>query len=430
MKIILGDEHVVVRGIRPEEKMWGPYQFPLPYHLGDRLVVSVHVHDDGIEHWGKAERWFESRDNGVTWQEVDPAVDAECGLQLPNGDRIYFPPESAIDLSDYEVPGLEYMTPGYDFSKKAQPGTLPMQDGLSWWGPTLVRGYLSERLPAPLDKKEWTLKRINAGGKEPVTEKAQVDWPYLTRVVHTNGQRHAMKAIFPRGTPKLGPDGAVWISCFSGEGHVDPATGQYSPYYSAELFRSEDNGKTFQRRGHMEYEADGRRYPYASGGFSDSDFAFMADGSMLWFFRSNWYITTGYEWAPMYWARSKDGGYTWSKPEIFAPVGTLPRVVELQNGCLLICYARPGVFLRGCADGAGYEWSDEVTVMTPGDRSHLANVVKNPPSFHDWDGACNNPELLPIGENKALLFYSDFYYPDEEGVARKTILCREIIAEK
>lgn len=428
MQIILGDEHVVVRGIRPEEKLWGPYQFPLPYHLGDRLVVCVHVHEDGIEHWGKVNRWFESRDNGVSWQETDAAVDAECGLKLPSGDRIYFPPESSIDLSSYSIPALTYLTPGYDYAKKAEEGTLPMQDGLSWWGQTLMRGYLSERLPPSLDKKEWTMKRIPAGQSEAVIEKVQVDWPYLTRVVHTNGDRSEMKAIFPRGRAKLGPDGAVWISCFSGEGHVNPENGQYSPYYSAELFCSEDNGRSFQRRAHMEYEADGHRYPYASGGFSDSDFEFMDDGSILWFFRSNWFITTGYEWAPMYWARSQDGGHTWTKPEVFAPIGTLPRIVRLQNGCCLICYARPGVFVRGCSDGAGRQWTEPVTVMTPGDRSHLANIVMNPPTFHDFDGACNNPELLPIAEDRALLFYSDFYYPDEHGVARKTILCREIIA--
>ena len=43
VKLTMGPEHVIVRGIRPEEKFWGPYQFPRPYNLGDRLVVSVHV---------------------------------------------------------------------------------------------------------------------------------------------------------------------------------------------------------------------------------------------------------------------------------------------------------------------------------------------------------------------------------------------------
>jgi len=430
MKITLGDERVIVQGIRPEEKLWGPYQFPAPYDLGDRLVVSVHVHDDGIDHWGKTNRWFASFDRGRTWQETDPSVDAQCGLLLKNGDRIYFPPESAIDLSGYRIPPLTQLTPGYDFSKKAAPGELPIQDGLAWYGPTLVRGYLSERLPHDLDQKEWTVKRVPAGQTAAVTEKAKVDWPFLTRVVHSAGDHHAMKSIFPRGKPKIGPDGAIWVSCFSGEGHINPSNGQYSPYYSAEIFRSEDNGRTFCRRSHIEYEADGKEYPYASGGFSDSDFAFMDDGSIIWFLRSNWFITTGYEWAPMYWTRSNDGGFTWSKPEVFSPVGTLPRVVRLKNGCTLICYARPGIFIRGCSDGVGREWSDEVIAMTPGDRSHLANIVQDPPSFHDWDGACNNPELLPIGDDRALLVYSDFYYPDAQGVARKTILCREVIAKK
>ena len=43
MKLIVGEEHVVVRGMRPEENWWGKYQFPLPYNLGDRLVVRVNT---------------------------------------------------------------------------------------------------------------------------------------------------------------------------------------------------------------------------------------------------------------------------------------------------------------------------------------------------------------------------------------------------
>ena len=48
MKILLSEERVIVRGIRPEEKLWGPYQFPRPFDLGDRIVVSVHITNDDI----------------------------------------------------------------------------------------------------------------------------------------------------------------------------------------------------------------------------------------------------------------------------------------------------------------------------------------------------------------------------------------------
>ena len=40
MNLKIGKESVVVRGIRPEESGWGPYQFPTPYAAGDKIAVS------------------------------------------------------------------------------------------------------------------------------------------------------------------------------------------------------------------------------------------------------------------------------------------------------------------------------------------------------------------------------------------------------
>lgn len=37
IKLTMGEPHVIVRGIRPEEQLWGPYQFPRPYRLKDRF---------------------------------------------------------------------------------------------------------------------------------------------------------------------------------------------------------------------------------------------------------------------------------------------------------------------------------------------------------------------------------------------------------
>ncbi len=431
MKLTMGEEQVIVRGIRPEEQLWGAYQFPRPYNLGDRLVVAVHVTTDDIKSFGETNRWFESRDQGVTWKEIDASVSTQCGLLLPNGDRIYFPMESGIALDKYKFPSQSLLTPGYDFGKKAEEGTMPIPDGMTYWmGGLTIKAYNADRLPASLSKKEWLAKRIPAGKTEPVTEMVPVDWPYLTRVVFCgNDYNSILKPIFPRGNLKLGPDGAVWVSAFSGEGHINPANGQYSPYYSAELFRSDDFGHSFKRRGHMEYEADGHEYPYLSGGFSDSDFEFMPDGSIVWFFRSAWYASTGWEWAPMYMSRSTDDGYTWSKPVKFSEVGILPRLCKLENGVTLLCYARPGMFICASENASGTKWSAPLVAMDPGDRSHLANIKAANPTFHDWDGACNNPELVPLDRNHALFFYSDFYFPDDEGIKRKTILCRKITFE-
>lgn len=425
VKFEMGPEHVIVRGIRPEEKLWGAYQFPRPYDLGDRLVVGVHIANDDINSFGITNRWFESRDKGATWREIDPKVATECGLKLPNGDKIYFPMENGTDVSHYKITPQAYRTPAYDFSKRAEEGTLPIPDGMVFWGGKTL-GFNADRLPPSLSEKKWLMMRTPAGKTAPVKEYAAVDWPYLTRVVHEMGGKRILKPIFPRGNIRLGPDGAVWITAFSGEGHINPANGQYSPYYSAEIFRSTDNGKSFKQVSHMEYEADGKTYPYLSGRFSDSDIEFMRDGSIVWFMRSNWYAHTGEEWSPMYYARSTDNGKTWTKPEKFSELGTLPRLCRLKNGITLVCYARPGMFIRAALNDAGTKWSEPFEVMTPTDRSKLANIVKTPPTFHDWDGSCNNPEIVPVDDGSVLIFYSDFYYPDENGIKRKTILCRKI----
>ena len=40
-----------------------------------------------------------------------------------------------------------------------------------------------------------------------------------------------------------------------------------------------------------------------------------------------------------------------------------------------------------------------------------------------------NDSILATGYNTAMLFYSDFYYPDADGVKRKSILCVPITVE-
>lgn len=431
MKLKIGEERVIVQGMRPEEGQWGPYQFATPYKIGDTIAVSVHVGEDSMKTYGDGKLWFVSEDQGETWQETSPDIIADCGLELPNGDKIIFPRVSAIELSDYRIPSLTELTPDVDFSQKAEEGTLPLQDGLtSWQGNTLIRAYNADRLPDSLSAKKWYMIRKTAKG-EVNEEYCELDWPYLTRVVFSGPDIISpyMKGIFPTGVPKIGPDGAIWITAFSGEGHINPKNKQYSPYYSAEIFRSTDNGHTFRQYAHMEYPADGDKYPYLSGGFSDNEIAFFDDGSICWFMRSAWFCSTGYEWAPMYMSRSTDMGKTWSAPQEFSFTGVFPSLCKLECGITLLCFARPGMFVTACPNNDSTKWIEPIELMTAGDRSVLANIINPIKHFHDWDGACNNCQLISISENSALIFNCDFYFPDEDGVKRKTVFCRRITVE-
>ena len=425
MEIRLDKENIVVQGMTHEENDWGKYQFPTPFFVDGKAVVSVFVDDDTLINDAKPCRWFETADKGAHWNEVSPDIQEKCGLELPNGDKLFFPTLPGTDLSDYTFTHPTMLTPDYDFSKPAEGKQLPIQDGITAWftGP-VIRAYNADRLPYPLCEKKWTVERVT--GKEKVTEYAPLDWPYLTRVVMEHKGKNFMKSIQPIRKPKLAPDGSIWVSAFSGEGHINPKNGQYSPYYSAEILRSTDNGKTFQLHAHMEYPADGEEYPYLSGGFSDNDFAFMDDGSIIWFFRSTWYGSTGWEWAPMYHSRSVDGGKTWDKPKVFSPMGVFPSLCKLNCGMTLICYARPGLFVRACKNDDPTHWTDPIEVLPAENRSGLSNLQPAEPTWHQWDGQCGNPQLIAVSDNEALLLYGDFYYPDEHGIKRKTILSRKI----
>ena len=41
MKLVMGDVHLIVSGMTAEENPWGKYQFPIPYRVDDRILVSV-----------------------------------------------------------------------------------------------------------------------------------------------------------------------------------------------------------------------------------------------------------------------------------------------------------------------------------------------------------------------------------------------------
>ena len=167
-------------------------------------------------------------------------------------------------------------------------------------------------------------------------------------------------------------------------------------------------------------------------GFSETALEFMDDGSMIVLLRATGVFLGGPEWNPMYFARSTDGGKTFSEPQEFDKCGVLPNLLKLDCGVTLAAYGRPGIYVRATSDPHGVDWEDPIEVMTGEDRSSLMNDPPKRPNFHQWAGSCCNVDLKPIGPNQAILAYSDFYYPDQSGKTNKklkTILTRVITVE-
>ena len=167
---------------------------------------------------------------------------------------------------------------------------------------------------------------------------------------------------------------------------------------------------------------------YTCCGYAEPDFVFAPDGSMVMLLRTTDVFKGDKEWAPSYITRSTDMGKTWSKPTRYDNIGVLPGMCRLGDTILAI-YGRPGIYVRATKDPAGLQWEAPVEVMTPNDRSTEMNEPPARPNFHQWVGSCCNCTILPLDEHRAMIAYSDFYHPCEDGVRRKSIKTRIVTLE-
>lgn len=441
MKITLGEKNVVVQGMTMEENSWGKYQFPKIFFDGEKLIAKVHT---GLDDWAdltnERERWFASADGGKTWVEGGEELAEKTALELPNGDKLRFIANPGIDVYHYKekVKDLYELLPSDKIDEKAEPGCLPVMAGWfsQWVYPLKFVTYDFELLPDELAAlKHFPQKRKKAGESEYVEEKGEINWPHMPfNVMWVDIEEKATTCPITgggSGNVKVAPDGTLWMMTAT-MSDLDENNGAYLKYSAAVLLVSEDNGKSWNLRSKVRYVPDPSEniHAFCEGGFNEMAFEFMPDGSVMMLMRCNDVCHGSKSWSPMYITRSTDNGYTWEKPRYFAKYGVLPRSCQLDCGATLAIYGRPGIFVRGTADPSGIEWEDEIEVMTPEDRSALGNTkIEGRPTFHQWEGSCCNCDIVAISENEAVIIYSDFYYPDETGLKRKTIITQTVTVE-
>ena len=120
---------------------------------------------------------------------------------------------------------------------------------------------------------------------------------------------------------------------------------------------------------------------------------------------------TGYLRTSLVSCSSLDSGQTWSHPRVFDDCGVWPRTLTLENGVTLAAYGRPGLYVRATADPTGLEWEEREVVVEPAEGR---------------SDTCSYSALLALNDRTALLAYSDFNYPNEQGRKCKTILVRTL----
>jgi hypothetical protein len=447
MKIKMGKPVCVYQGDAPEKLHWGFVQFPWLYNTADGdILLSIHCEDDAPFAIDGGKMYFKTSDGGKSWRVADASDVKRMGYRTAQGDMLMpraFPAKSVKRMKRPTWFG-NYRIPTDDVLPKpsSDPDSLPFPAAIS----TNVFGsfdylYYVDSLPDSICPKGLLFSRLKQGESEPREFIADADWKhrlvriYDPQVVYDSwkGEDNELivssPGLYSGPRIKLGPDGkTLWLAEYK-EG-TDPETGVYSGKGGSYILNSTDNGESWRCVSYIRYEGDADKdhFAYMRDGFSEPSIEFMGDGSMLCLLRTCGVFGGTPEWGPTYLARSTDGGKSWSKPQYFKDRGALPQLLRLECGATLAVITRPGIFVYG-SDDEGYTWDCELEVMTDCDRSALGNTVPERPNFWEYAGSCCNCTILPIAENKALLAYSDFYYPDENGVKRKSILTVEITVE-
>lgn len=364
-------------------KEWGPWQFPKLERLPDgRIHLEFHVEADSVTAYGLPNRHALSADDGETWRAVE-GRDARGGLPLPNGDRL-------LPVQLQSRPRAEVTLP--------EP-VLVQEDA-----PTRITHiYRADDLDGELSG--WRFLRRRSGEEEWIEETGTVRMPGEIRIV-----REAVYAFWPsfsHSRLRLAPDGSLWCALHT----MRIVAGQVQSANGIVFLRSVDHGYGWDLLGEIPYRPDREADPNADrrNGFTEPEFNFMPDGSVLCLLRTHDILGVG----PSYWSRSLDSGRTWSQPRVFDDRGVWPRMLTLKNGMTLASYGRPGLFVRAAADPAGLAWEQRVPVVEPVERRQ---------------DTCSYSALLALDGDTALLAYSDFNYPDAQGRKRKSILVRTVTA--
>ncbi len=391
--IKLSEPKVVVAADKPEG--WGYYQFPTLTRLENGFLQakwSMHADDIrsyGTSAWGSAI----SINNGKTWDFDSVDSTQLSGYKLSNGDRILVVDPKPVKVTDLKMPepigktNFKYRKTNFKFYK--------LKDM-----PSGVNGVFINRLSPGQNK--WKI------------EEAKLNDP--------NAVRYSSKDLVPVvwwGDIHTVKDGSLVAGIYPGYYIKDD--GQVDKQMGVVFYRSINNGHSWNIQGRIPFTPDLSIDSMATDriGFTEPAYEVMADGSLLCVIRSadGDGVTNGVGNGSMYASRSVDIGKTWTKPEVIAPNGVLPRLLRLENGVVVISTGRPGVqllFSKGGVDSKS--WTDPIEMLPYDSESHEVQYAVS----------CGYTGMIATGPNRFLLIYSDFKYKNAANQERKAIKIREV----
>lgn len=380
-------EPIVVEQGAVGDNAWGHYQFPgLAHTLDGNILATWNYSSDTIDDYEGTVRKKVSTDGGLTWSDDASLCSVPDKFKMSNGK--YF--------AGFERANAHFAS----WQNAYQPGnTWSAQDGE-------YKLFFVEDLPKNEDTTLWGMEYDPATG---ATEKFEctVNWPQAAITEFPGGKIYPMTQMFALSQDSIIiVDGVMYLAMYfygfnSYAGTREAAVMSINRYYSTYVFSSVDNGRTWNFLSQVLPMPD-LKY---SEGLCEPCLNQMPDGSVLMLMRS------GGDAKPCYWVRSTDNCRSWSYPKQFDEIGVLPQMVTLASGVTIATYGRPNMRIRATADPSGKTWQKAQTFDLFSGEDHTS---------------CYYTDLLALDDTHALWIYSDFKFPNADGIPVKSIITRVI----
>ena len=326
------DKPVVVSMADPAERTWGYWQFPTISRMpGGEILLTVNNNQDDDLCYGHAAPAWLSHDDGQSWHPVD--LD-EKGLTITHS-----PITEVFDGEFLCVP----MPLGF------RPSELPkrsLQHPVSRWTDYIPRSFHRlERFPQSVKDYFSHLRGLRWTPRTHQWTEEKIAWDMRECLLRVDGGGmvgHAWSRTSLEYRPvRMGSellDANYKVAYMHGDGSAPKG-------FEVWCMVSKDNGRSWQRRGLVARNPDGKVPPTETG------MSVTAQGDLVCVVR-----TTHRLQLPMWVTKSKDGGRTWSKPKMLFDHGVLPTLQLLGNGVLALSYGRPGLIFpshRTAAETSG-----------------------------------------------------------------------------
>lgn len=391
------DEPVAVTYGKVGDNAWGHVQFPAIFNtINHKLLVAWEYCNDTIEYKGNVYSAV-SDDGGTSWRAPDSA-DKISYPKMKNGKCF----AGFLRKGAYPVDYFEKYTPAYTSE-------------------ACGKRYFAQDIKEMQDKTVYGIESDPVSGEETLFT-CKINWPYMPIGVTNSGMVCPATMVFSlsQRCGLLMSGEKMYFSLYT-HGFNSDATSKedallpHMDKYCVYIFESCDCGRTWNYLSQIPTNEEVmKQNPYAEG-FCEPMMARLPDGSISILLR------TGNN-NPSFIARSTDDCKTWSKPTIFDSNGVLPQILTLESGVTLASYGRPILKIRATSDPSGIEW--EKPIILPLTESTDPKESEKP--WGKRQQSCFYTGLLAASENTAFLVYSDFHYPNPDGVQVKSILVRKI----